>query len=131
MTTIHTTLVKNYLENRSPNAILQQIPPEINNNEETLPRKTRRTLAQLRANESPFLLSYMNKISSQTHSSPYCPLCNGNIIHDTKHLFTCTSINTNLNPIDLWHNPLAVALLLQEWEDALGAAGGGGRRQTP
>jgi len=43
-----------------------------------------------------------------------------------KHLFTCTSINTNLNPIDLWRSPLAVAFLLQEWKDALGAAEGGG-----
>jgi len=67
----------------------------------------------------------MNKISPQTHPNPFCPLCNISIIHDTKHLFTCNSIHTNLKPIDLWHNPLKVAVLLQEWEDALGAAGGG------
>ena len=31
----------------------------------------------------------------------------------------------HLKPLDLWNEPVAVAELLQQWEDALAAAGGG------
>jgi len=34
-------------------------------------------------------------------------------------------ITTNLNPLDLWDEPVAVAELLQQWKDAMAAAGGG------
>jgi len=127
MKIIHHKSVQNYLQNRSPNPVIQQIiqiHPAINDNEETLSRKTRRSLAQLRANESPFLIAYMNKINLNSHPDPIYPLCK-NQNHDTRHLFSCTSINTNLRPGDLWNDPVAVADLFQQWRDALGAAGGG------
>jgi hypothetical protein len=114
MKTIHQISVQNYLQSRSPNPILQLVPPTINKNEENLCRKTRRTLAQLRCNESPFLMTYLNKINPQTYTSPLCPLCK-NHNHDTIHLFNCTHINTNLRPDDLWNDPVAVAELLQLW----------------
>ena len=37
---------------------------------------TRRTLAQLSTNKSPFLKSYLHKVDAKTHPSPLCPLCN-------------------------------------------------------
>src|SRR6476661_6730543 len=48
----------------------------INKNKQSLLRKTRRTLAQLRTNKSPFLKSYLHKIDPQNHPSPLCPICN-------------------------------------------------------
>ena len=44
--------------------------------DEIRPRLTRRTLAQLRTNKSPFLKSYLHKVDAKTHPSPLCPLCN-------------------------------------------------------
>jgi len=40
-------------------------------------------------------------------------------------IISCSFIKTDLTPIALWNNPLSVPVLLQQWEDALGAAGGG------
>ena len=90
----------------------------------TLPRKTRRTLAQLRDGKSPFLLSYKNKIDPFTYPSPLCPLCKLQT-HDTTHLFNCPLIPTNLKPMDLWLNPVGVAALLAAWESALPDSWGG------
>ena len=61
-----------------------------------LHKHTRRTLAQLRTNKSPFLKSYLHKFNAKTHASPLCPLCNIHT-HDT-HLFNCTHIRTTLSP---------------------------------
>ena len=120
--TIHHLSVQSYLQDRKPNIILGHSPPSINKEELTLPRKSRRILAQLRGNQSPLLRSYLHDIKKIP--SPSCPLCN-HPNHDTAHLFSCTSISTNLNLIDLWENPVAVVELLRLWEDALGQAGGG------
>ena len=102
--------------------------PPINKSEQTLPRKTRRTLAQLRTNKSPVLKTYLHKIDPQNHPSPLCPVCNTQN-HDSRHLFTCTSLPTHLTPIDLWNDPVAVARLLAHWDDAVGTAGGGSGSQ--
>ena len=64
-------------------------PPHISSSE----CLTRRTLAQLRTNKSPFLKVYVHKFDAKTHPSPLCPLCNTHI-HDTHHLFNCTPIRT-------------------------------------
>jgi hypothetical protein len=53
--TIHTEIVAEYIGSRRQNTVLQAIPPEICNSEETLSRSTRRLLAQLRGGKSPFL----------------------------------------------------------------------------
>src|SRR2546425_5236156 len=90
----------------------------------TLPRKTRRILAQLRAGKSPVLTAYLHTIDSKSYPSPICPLCKSHD-HTTQHLFSCPIINTTLTARDLWDDPVAVAALLQQWDDALGAAGGG------
>ena len=75
-------------------------PPHISSSGEILPCITRRTLAQLRTNKSPFLKSYVHKVDAKTHPSPLCPLCNIHT-HDTHHLFNCTHIRTTLSPLDL------------------------------
>jgi len=70
------------------------------------------------------LLTYLHKINPTLHPSPLCPLCKINN-HDTKHLFSCPSINATLTSLDLWNDPVSTAELLSLWEDALAAAGGG------
>ena len=89
----HHQLVQLHLTSRKDNPIIAQKPPTINKSEETLPRKTRRTLAQVRIDKSPILLSYLNKINPQSHPSSLCPLCRTHN-HDTPHLFSCTQLNT-------------------------------------
>ena len=118
MKTIHTALVQKHLDNRQPNKIINRIAPKISTNEKSLPRKTRRTLAQLRDNKSPILLSYLNKIDPFTYPSPLCPLCKKQN-HDTTHLFNCPLLPTNLVPMDLWLAPERVAALLAAWERVL------------
>ena len=110
----HTTIVKNYTENLPPNKILGQQPPPINLAEEFLPRKQRCTLAQIRTNKSPLLLSYKHLIDQQNYPSPLCPLCK-NDIHDTIHLFNCNQLKTELEPMDLWTNPWESSELLDAW----------------
>src|SRR6476469_7475343 len=97
---IHHSLVQNHLQSLKNNKIINQPAPPINKDEQPLLRKTRRTLEQLRTNKSPLLKSYLHKIDSQSHPSPRCPLCNTQN-HETKHLFTCSSLPTHLTPTDL------------------------------
>ena len=46
----HTEIVQSHLQTRTNNKVINDAPPKINAQEQTLPRYTRRTLAQLRAN---------------------------------------------------------------------------------
>src|SRR6476619_2866787 len=92
---IHHSIVENHIQSLKPNKIINQPAPPINKGKRTFLRKTRRTLAQLRTNKSPFLKSYLHKINPRNHPSPLCPLCNTQNI-DTKHLFTCSSLLTHL-----------------------------------
>src|SRR6476469_9517897 len=79
---IHHSIVENHIQSFKPNKIINQPTPPINKDEQTLLRKTRRTLAQFKTNKSPFLKSYLHKIDPQNH--------------DTKLLFTCSSLPTHL-----------------------------------
>ena len=119
--TIHTHVVQNHIRTIPNNSIINRPPPEIDKSEEELPRKTRRQLAQLRANNSPILLSYLNHIDPITHPSPSCPLCRV-AEHNTSHLFNCPNIPTDLDPESLWSNPAEVAILLDQWTAALTGA---------
>ena len=94
---IHTSIVSRHLATRGINKILRTPPPHTSSSEEILPRLTRRTLAQIRTNKSPFLKSYLHKVDAKTHPSPLCPLCNIHT-HDTHHLFNCTHIRATLSP---------------------------------
>ena len=70
---IHTSIVSRHLATRGNNKILRPPPPHTSSSEERLPRRTRRTIAQLRTNKSPFLKSYLHKVDAKTHASPLCP----------------------------------------------------------
>ena len=73
MRNIHTSIVSRHLATRGNNKILRRPPPHISSSEEILHRLTRRTLAQLRTNKSPFLKSYLHKVDAKTHPLPLCP----------------------------------------------------------
>ena len=104
---IHTSIVSRHLATRGNTKILRTPPPHFSSYEEILPRITRRTLAQLRTNKSPFLKSYLHKVDDKTHPLPLCTLCNAHT-HDTHHLFNCTHIHTTLSSLDLWADPAEV-----------------------
>ena len=101
---IHTSIVSRHLATKGNNKILCTPPPHTSSSEERLPRLTRRTLAQLRTNKSPFLKSYLHKVNAKTHPSPLCPLCNIHT-HDTHHLFNCIHIRTTLSPAGFVDRP--------------------------
>ena len=110
MCDIHTSIVSQHHAAKDKK-ILCTHPLQVSSTEENLPRHTRRTLAQLRTNKSPFLLSYLHKIDVSTPSSPLCPIF---CIHEhTKpHLFSCPQIHTMLSTLDLWKDPSGLADLL-------------------
>ena len=112
--TTHSIVVNQYLAERYPNKIINQDPPVVHKSEETLTRKSRCILAQIRTNKSPLLFTYKHKIDPHTYPNPLCPLCKLHE-HDTSHLFKCTQLPTQLTPIDLWQNPVEAAALLDTW----------------
>ena len=112
-TQIHTSIVQTHLMQRNHNHA-----PKISPSELSLPRETRRTLAQLRTNKSPILISYLHKVDETHHPSPLCPLCKTHP-HTTDHLFNCTHLYTSSNILDLWLSPERVAPLLIRWKRRL------------
>ena len=111
---IHSHIVSNHLSQRPPNKVLQDQTPSVSSAELLLSRQTRRTLAQLRTNKSPLLVSYLFSIGDHRHPSPLCPLC---LMHDhtSSHLFECKSLPTSLSSLDLWTNPDKVEPFLATW----------------
>ena len=118
---IHSHIVSNHLSQRPPNKVLQDQTPSVSPAELLLSRETRRTLAQLRTNKSPLLVSYLFSIGDPRHPSPLCPLC---LMHDhtSSHLFECKSLPTALSSLDLWTNPDKVESFLATWGERLLAA---------
>ena len=115
---IHTEIVQTRFNNQPINPIIQMKAPDINNNERSLQREVRRTLAQLRAHKCPLLQGYLHDIG--VGEDPSCPLC-GHPRHDTQHIFECPRVPTELLPIHLWRSPAEVADLLERWKTAMGA----------
>ena len=112
--TIHTSIVQEHLLNCPNNKLLNAPYPEVSHSEQSLPRRIRRILAQLRTNKSPILMAYKHHIDPTNYPSPACPLCS-HTPHDTNHLFNCPVIPTTLTVQDLWTNPCLVAELLDIW----------------
>ena len=110
---IHTLTVKQHRENTPIHPLIHRRPPDVARSEEQLPRSTRRTLAQLRAQKCPLLQTYKHSIGAA--EDPSCPLC-GQEEHNTAHLFRCRQLATELQPIDLWQRPKLVAELVEEWK---------------
>ena len=118
---IHSHIVSNHLSQRPPNKVLQDQAPSVSPAELLLSRETCRTLAQLRTNKSPLLVSYLFSIGDPRHPSPLCPLC---LMHDhtSSHLFECKSLPTSLSSLDLWTNTDKVEPFLATWGEKLLAA---------
>ena len=127
---IHTSIVSRHLATRGNNKIIRTPPSHISSSEKRLPRLTRRSIAQLRTNKSPFLKSYLHKVDAKTHPSPLCPLCNIHT-HDIHHLFNCTHIRTTLSPLDLWSDPAGVTALLARWTEKLAGGPQAGTSDSP
>ena len=70
LTQIHSSIVQTHLLQCNHNKIIQQFAPKISPSELSLPRETRRTLAQLRTNKSPILISYLHKVVENHYPSP-------------------------------------------------------------
>ena len=120
-TRIHTEITEDCIKKYPINKVINQPSPPINEAELSLPRETRRTLAQLRTGKSPILFTYKHKIDPITYPSPLCPLCKTQP-HDVNHLFNCIYVRTTETPITLWNNPIYMASLLKRWGNRGGLA---------
>ena len=106
----HCIHVEGTLKDRGDNAVLEEQPPEhISEEEKTLPRSTRVTLAQLRSSYSKYLNSYLARVNPQIVD--VCPDCDSSP-HTTRHLFECTQRPTTLTPMSLWTDPVGAASFL-------------------
>ena len=106
---LHTEAVARALQEKPPNVVLRQVPPDIDKSEQELSRSDRCALAQLRSGHSIRLNSYRHILDPNI--SELCPQCNREP-HTTRHLFACDLTNTDLTPVDLWLNPKKAALLI-------------------
>ena len=106
---LHTSAVQRTISSRPPNRVLQEPAPPVSEEELSLSRPYRTTLAQLRSSFSPVLNSYLERIGRSPDN--LCPSCRG-APHTTAHLFSCPSHPTSLVVLDLWDRPCAVAELL-------------------
>ena len=111
---IHTEEVTATIQRQDPNRVLGESPPSISKTELMLNRRARSRLSQLRSGFSYLLNSYRHRLDDSVPDT--CPLCNASP-HDTNHLFTCSSLPTNLTPIDLWRNPTDVSFAFKLEEE--------------
>ena len=77
----------------------------------------RTKLAQLTANKSPLLQSYLHTVNIEIYM-PQCPLCLSHT-NDTNHLFHCSQFPTQHNATSLWKKLLEAAEVIQKWESRL------------
>ena len=95
---IHQDAVRTAIESSSSKLFNGQ-PPTIATAEQTLPRKTKTTIAQLRTRHSQILGQYMKRIEPTAHN--HCHDC-GHSPHDTHHIIDCPSKPTKLTVESLW-----------------------------
>ena len=100
---VHTHAVESALQLQETNRVLKDRPPLINNEEQTLNRRQRCTLSQLRSGHCHLLQDYKHRVRDEP--SDGCTDC-GTSPQDVAHLFTCTAHPTDLTPVDLWQNPV-------------------------
>ena len=107
---IHTTAVRNSIAARGVNRVMGGPAPAVDGEEEQLPRKTRRTLAQLRPGYCSSLNDYKHRVGqSDTSICPSCRLEDQTV----QHIFRCPEHPTGLTPLDLWRNPVEAAYFLR------------------
>ena len=102
---IHQDAVRTVIDSSS-SKLLNGRPPPIATAEQTLSRKTRTMLAQLRTGHSRILGKYMNRIDPTSRN--HCHNC-GHSPHDTHHLFDCLSKPTTLRVESSWTAPADTA----------------------
>ena len=107
---LHTAAAKEALNSYEVNHVLQRHPPAIAKEEQTLDRKTRCRLSQLRSGWCSILNSYQNKINP-LHTAR-CPECNA-ANHDVSHLFACPRKSVQLDVVSLWQSPVEATTVLQ------------------
>ena len=107
---IHTRAVAKSIAARANNRVLGSPAPDVDDTEQELPRKTRRTLAQLRSGECLALSNYQHKMGWS--DSPMCPCCRSEE-HTTQHIFDCSAHQTPLEPENLWTHPIEAADFLR------------------
>jgi hypothetical protein len=88
------------------NKLLGRVSTDFNLIEDTLPRRTRTTLSQVRSTYCNKLESYQARVG-QPPSDLY-PACRSTP-HTSEYLFNCTSFPKNLNKLDLWSHPQETA----------------------
>ena len=98
ISSIHQDVVTTVIESSSSKLLNGRSPP-IATAEQTLPRRTRTILAQLRTGHSRILCQYMNSIDTTARN--HCHDC-GHSPHDTHHLFDCPSKLITLTVVSLW-----------------------------
>ena len=104
ISSIHQDAVRSAIESSS-SKLLNGRPPLNATAEQTLPRKTRTVLAQLRTGHSRILGQYMNRIDLiRPTARNHCHNC-GQSPHDTLHLFDCPSKPTTLTAESSWTAP--------------------------
>ena len=102
---LHKSAVRQHILSAPVNNVLGTRPPEVGSSELSLPRAGRTTLAQLRSGHCSALLAYRHRVGQAT--SDLCPECLA-VPHTVEHLFDCQSQPTDLSPLSLWDDPLAV-----------------------
>jgi hypothetical protein len=103
---IHTEAVQKAIAEQGPNPLLGRIPPPVSVSERSLPCEVRITLSQLRSTHCSALKSYQKKIKIMNDDT--CPE-SLSAPQTVLHLFMCPSHPIQLNPIDLWKNPVTMA----------------------
>ena len=94
-------------------SILKRPPPDFNKTKDEPPTQTRRLLALLQANKSPFLRSYLLHVDTTSYPYSNCPL-GGMADHVSIHFYNCPHL-----PTVLWSNPAEAAAMLDQWTAAL------------
>ena len=120
MRDIYTSIVSQHLATRDNNKTLRTHPPQVSITEENLPRHTRRTLAQLRTNISPFLyIIYTQNRHLNTSITTLPPLALSRT-HHTTSLQLPTDTHHAVGP-GFVEGSLHVAVLLDDWREKLAA----------
>ena len=91
---IHTAAVRDSIQARGVNRVLGTAAPPVHQEEEELPRKTRRTLAQLRSGHCCSLNDYKFRVGQSDTS--ICPCCRREE-HTVQHVLECVE-----RPTDRW-----------------------------
>ena len=107
--TIHTNAVQKAIRRQGPNRLLGCRPPAVADSERYLPRAFQTTLNQMRSDFCSALKSYQFFINKALDD--ICPECHG-ASQTVSHIFSCPSNPTSLRPIDIWRNPVAVAVFI-------------------